>query len=137
MRQLQEKCIEQNMPLRHVFIDLIKAVNTIYRKALCTVLEQTECPRKFVKILQLFHGGLTGQVLTGGNATEPFEISNGVKQGCILAQVLFNIFFTCMMVHAVQDLENGVYVRYRLDGALFDLRRLTAKTKSLFNRIPL
>ena len=34
-------------------------------------------------------------------------------------------------LYAVQDLENGVFIRYRLDSSLFDLRRLTAKTKSL------
>ena len=45
--------------------------------------------------------------------------------------VIFNVFFTCMLSHAVQDLKKGVYVRYRLDGCLFDLRRLKAKTKSL------
>ena len=52
-------------------------------------------------------------------------------QFCVLAPVLFNVFFTCMLSHAVQDLEKGVYIRYCLDGSLFDLRRLTAKTKSL------
>ena len=74
---------------------------------------------------------MTGQVLSGGDATETFKISNGVKQECVLVPVLFNIF-TCMMAHAVQDLGSGVYIQYRLDGSLFDLRHLTAKTKSLF-----
>ena len=117
------------MPLYSVFIDLTEAFNTINRKTLWTVFERTGCPRKFVKILQLFHDGMTGQVLT-----KPFEISNGVKQGCVLAPILFNIF-TCMLAHAVQDLESGVSIRYRLDVSLFDLRRLTAKTKSLFDLI--
>ena len=58
--------------------------------------------------------------------TETFAISNGVKQGCVLAPFLFNIFFTCMLSHAVRDLEKGVYIRYRLDGSL-----LAAKIKSL------
>ena len=38
VRQLQEKCIEQNKPLYLVFIDLTKAFDTINRKALWTVL---------------------------------------------------------------------------------------------------
>ena len=41
------------------------------------------------------------------------------------------LFFTCMLSHAVQDLEVVVYIRYHLDSFLFDLRRLTAKMKSL------
>ena len=76
---------------------------------------------------------MTDQVFSNGNVTNAFVISNGVKQGYILAPVLFNVFFTCMLSHAVQDLEKEVYIRYCLDGSLFDLHRLTAKTKSLQN----
>ena len=38
---------------------------------------------------------------------------------------------SCVLNHATRDLEQGVYLRYRLDGSLFDLRRLTAKTKTV------
>ena len=49
----------------------------------------------------------------------------------MLSPVLFHVFFTCVLNHAIRDLEQGVYLRYRLDGSLFDLRRLTAKTKTV------
>ncbi|KAL8611278.1 hypothetical protein ACOMHN_013709 [Nucella lapillus] len=74
---------------------------------------------------------MTGMVLSGGEASKPFEITNGVKQGCVLAPVPFNLFFTCVLSHAVRDIEDGVYIRYRMDGSLFDLRRLSAKTKTI------
>ena len=131
VRQLQEKCIEQNKPLYLVFIDLTNAFNTINREALWTVLERIRCPPKLVSMIRLFHDGLTSQVLSNGNVTDAFVISNGVKQGCVLPPVLFNVFFPCMLSHAVQDLEKGVYIRYCLDGSLFDLHRFTEKTKSL------
>lgn len=75
-------------------------------------------------MIQFFDDGITSQVLSSGD-TETFEISNGVKQGCVLAPV----FFMHMLSHADRDLEKGVYIQYRLDGSLFDLRRLSAKTK--------
>ena len=65
-----------------------------------------------------------------GDASTHFVIANRMKQGCVLASVLFILFFTCMLSHAVKNLEERVYVRYRLDGSLFDLRRRKAKTKT-------
>ena len=102
--RLQEKCIEQNKPLYLVFIDLTKAFDTIKREALWTVLERIGCPPQLVSMIRLFHDGMTSQVLSNGNVTDAFVISNGVKQGCVLAPVLFNVFFTRMLSHAVQDL---------------------------------
>lgn len=52
------------------------------------------CPRKFTILVQLFHDNMTGQVLSNGDYTDSFIISNGVKQVCALAPVLFNLFFT-------------------------------------------
>ena len=97
VRQLQEKCIEQNKPFYSVFIDLTKAFDTINRETLWTVLERIGCPPKLVSMIRLFHDGMTGQVLFNGNVTDTIVISNGMKQGCILAPVFFNVFFTCML----------------------------------------
>lgn len=38
-----------------------------------------------------------------------------------------------MLLYVIKELDLGIYIRYRLDGLLFDLRRLTcrAKTKTL------
>uniref|UniRef100_A0A5F8H1G2 RNA-directed DNA polymerase n=1 Tax=Monodelphis domestica TaxID=13616 RepID=A0A5F8H1G2_MONDO len=130
MRQMQEKCLEQNLSLYIVFIDLTKAFNTVNKDALWVILSKLGCPAKFIKLIQLFHVDMTGEVLSGGETSDRFNISNGVKQGCILAPVLFNLFFTQVLRHAVMDLNLGVYIKYRLDGSLFDLCRLTAKTKT-------
>ena len=89
------------------------------------------CPTKFVNLICQFHDNMTGQVLSDGEASESFSIFNGVKQGCVLAPVLFNLFFSCVLNHAISDLEQGVYLRYWLDGLLFDHRRLTAKKKTM------
>ena len=130
VRQVQEKCVEQNMDLFAVFIDLTKAFDTVNRQALWTILLKLGCPDKFVNIIRQFHDNMTGQVLCGGDISESFDICNGVKQGCVLAPVLFNLFFTCVLNHAIKDFSNGVYLRYRLDGSMFDLRRLSARTKT-------
>ncbi|KAL8561420.1 hypothetical protein ACOMHN_037317 [Nucella lapillus] len=131
VRQVQEKYREQNVDLYAVFIDLTKSFDTVSRVALWTVLQKLNCQRKIVNLIRLFYDSMTGMVLSGAEASEPFEITNGVKQGCVLAPVLFNLFFTCIISHAVRDIEDEVYIRYRMDGSLFDLRHLSAKTKTI------
>ena len=60
--------------------------------------------------------------------SEPFPITNVVKQGCVLALTLFSM----MLRQATENLDDheAVYIRYRLDGTLFNLRRLQAHTKT-------
>ena len=67
--------------------------------------------------------------LSGREASETFEILNRVKQGCMLAPVFFNLFFTCVHSPDVRDIEHWVYLNYRLDGSLCNLHALVAKTK--------
>ena len=56
-----------------------------------------------------------------------------MKQGCVLAPTLFNIFFSTMLKQVIKDLDDdgAIYIRYRLDGSQFKLMRLHARTKTL------
>ncbi|XP_076062477.1 uncharacterized protein LOC143037806 [Oratosquilla oratoria] len=110
MRQVQKKYIEQNMDLYAVFIDLTKAFDTVNREALWVILSRLGCPDKFGNLIREFHNKMTGHVLSGGEVSEPFNIRNGVKQGFVLAPILFNLFFTCVLNHAFRDLDLGVYL---------------------------
>ncbi|XP_076442022.1 uncharacterized protein LOC143281001 [Babylonia areolata] len=130
LRQLQEKCREQNMGLYAAFVDLTKAFDTVCRDGLWKVLTKLGCPPKFLAVLKQLHEDQRGQVKCGGELSEPFPIGNGVKQGCVLAPTLFAIFFGLMLREAKEYLLEGIYIRFRTDGSFFNLRRLLARTKT-------
>ncbi|KAL8611454.1 hypothetical protein ACOMHN_014509 [Nucella lapillus] len=69
VRQVQEKCKEQNLDLYAVLIDLTKAFDTINREALWKILQKFGCPDKFTNMIRLFHDNMTGLVLSGGDAS--------------------------------------------------------------------
>ena len=132
LRQLQEKCKEQNKGLYITFVDLTKAFDTVSRKGLWQILERLGCPPKFLNMIIQLHENQQGRVRYNSDFSEPFPIDNGVKQGCVLAPTLFTIFFSMMLKQAMEEFNNedAVYIRYRTDGSLFNLRRLQAHTKT-------
>ena len=131
IRQIQEKCIEQHRSLFMVFIDLAKAFDTISRALLWDMLRRFGCPPKFMAVVEALHDGAMVRVLGEGQMSDPFEVSTGVRQGCVIAPVIFNLFLAGVMMAAKHGInpEDGVPVTYRLDGSLFNLRRLKAPTK--------
>ena len=75
------------------------------------------------------HDGMQAGVQNDGEYSEPFPVTNGVKQGCVMAPTLFSIMFSAMLTDTFQDVEAGFPIRYRFDGKLLNLRRLQAKSK--------
>ena len=128
-RKLQEKCQEQNMDLYMTFVDLTKASDTVSREGLWKIMAKFGCPAKFIAIVQQFHDGVLARVQNDVEFSDSFPVTNGVKQGCVLASTLFSMMFSAMLTDAFKDSDNGIPIRYRFDGKLFNLRRLQAKSK--------
>lgn len=127
LRQLQEKCREQQMPLYISFIDLTKAFDLVSRDGLFKILPKIGCPSKLLGLVTSFHVDMKGTVQFNGSSSEPFSINSGVKQGCVLAPTLFGIFFAMLLKHAFGASTEGIYLRTRSDGNLFNLSRFKAK----------
>ena len=72
---------------------------------------------------------MQGTVQYDGSTSDPFPIKSGVKQGCVLVPTLFGIFYSLLLSYAFTQSEDGVYLHTRRDGNLFNLARLSAKTK--------
>ena len=63
--------------------------------------------------------------------SKSFGVNMGVKQGCVLAPVIFNLFLVAatLVFHHNISAADGVCIKYRLDGSLFNICRLQAVTK--------
>ena len=70
------------------------------RPTLWKALQFYGCPEKLVRIIQMFHDGMTGKVTIGDSTTDPFSINHGVKQGCVLAPTLFTMYLVAVLVSA-------------------------------------
>ena len=62
--------------------------------------------------------------------SESFSVTNGVKQGCVLAPTLFSIFLSAMLDEAFRDKGIGVYIPSRQSADLFNVAHFRVKTKT-------
>ena len=135
VRQLQEKSREQGQHLYLCFIDLEKAFDCVPREALWKVLRKLGCTEKFIRLLRLLHDDMQCCVAVEDDQSSFFSVTCGVKQGCVLAPTLFALYFAVVVREVLNSSPEGVRIRYRTDGKLFNLNRLKATTKVSYAHI--
>ena len=104
----------------------------VLRDLLWNILRKFGCPLTFIAILQQFHTGMCAQVVMAGSQSFCFPVEMGVKQSCVLAPIIFNLLLVAITLASHCDLRSSdcVGIEHRLEGGLFNLRRLQAKTKT-------
>ena len=121
-QQQQEKYCEQHQDLYMAFVDLTKAFDTVNRDLLWNILLKFGCPPTFIAILQQFHTGMCAQVVMAGSQTSSISVEVGVKQGCVLASTIFNLFLVAISLASHCVLQSDcVGMEYHLHGGLFKL----------------
>ena len=99
VRRLQELGQARKIPLYMCFIDLQKAYDSVDRELLWVVLVvRFGVPEKTLTVIHQFHEGMRARVGTDdGEHSEWFDVTQGLRQGCVLPPLLFNIFFLSLI----------------------------------------
>ena len=97
VRQLMEKSWEHNSKVFLTFIDLKKVYDSVPREALWMALRKLGVPEENISLIQSFHLGMKAVIRLESTSIEEISVENGLRQGCCMAPVLFNLY-TCLVV---------------------------------------
>ena len=97
LRQLMEKTREQRNNMYIVFVDFVKAFDTVNRELLFSILGKLGCPPKLIRIIKKLYSDVHARLIVDGELTKAFEYNCGVKQGCKLAPTLFGIYAAVLL----------------------------------------
>jgi len=112
LRQLAEKCRIAERPLFAVYVDLVKAFDSVPRPLLWDALTRRGCPPKLLTVIRKFHDGGKAFLRESDQLHGPISVLSGVRQGCRMAPGLFNIFFDCVIeISKLKPLDVGSLVR--------------------------
>nr|VZI29457.1 unnamed protein product [Spirometra erinaceieuropaei] len=115
--------------LYSTFDDLTKAFDTVNREGLWKIMQKFGCPERFTQMVHQLHDGMMARVTDNGAVSEALAVTNGVKQGCVLAPTLFSLMFSAMLMDAYRDENPGIGIAYRTDGHLLNQRWMNFRSR--------
>ena len=101
LRQLSEKIIEYNKDLNLVFVDQEKAFDRVNREKLWRVLHQYSVKGQLLDNITALCS--MSSVRKPKGLTSWFEVTSGVRQGCVLSPLLFIVYMDIITKEANPD----------------------------------
>ena len=92
LRQLSEKVIEHDRGPNIVLVDQEKAFGRVNRDKLWQTLEPYNIQGQPLDTIRAIYANSMSTVRTFGEHTDWFDITSGVRQGCVLSPLLFIIY---------------------------------------------
>lgn len=141
LRILCEKYLQHQQDLYHVFIDFKKAFDRVWHAALWATMRKYNISANLIRVVEHLYNKATSAVLLNGTTGEWFRTTVGVRQGCLLSPILFNIFLERIMTDALEEHKGTVSIGGRtitnlrfaddIDGLAGDEQELENLVKAL------
>ena len=88
----------------------------MHRESLWRILRAYEIPQQIIDIIKSFYNNFTYRV---SNSETSFEVKTGVRRGCTMSAMLFNMTIYCVMRRTTDDQSWGI--RWTLLSTLEDV----------------
>jgi hypothetical protein len=111
LKTIVKKYITQNKKLYTCFVDLEKAFDSVWRKALLHKIKKLGITGKIFDIIKSIYDTTTYSVIiNGGKITPKSSSSRGIKQGDTLSTLLFNIYINDLPEYLSNDPNDPVII---------------------------
>ena len=116
LRNIIEQCTEWQRQLYVNFVDFEKAFDSIHRESIWQILRAYGIPQKIVQLIKSFYANFS---CTVGESELSFKVTTGVRQGCVMSAILFNLVIDWVLRKTTEDSQRGI--RWTLFSNLEDL----------------
>uniref|UniRef100_A0A034VWX2 LINE-1 reverse transcriptase-like protein n=1 Tax=Bactrocera dorsalis TaxID=27457 RepID=A0A034VWX2_BACDO len=118
LRVIVEQSAKWRTPLYLCFIDFEKAFDTLKHDAIWRALVCKGVPEKLINLIKQLYSGACCRVRCGNILSSGIQVRTGVRQGCVLSPLLFNLVLDLAMRQAC---ANNRGISWGLSGSLEDL----------------
>lgn len=99
LRLIVEQSTEFRSPLYLVFVDFERAFDTLNHQSMYKVLQAIGIPHKLISLIQHLYKDSSSKILHNNQKSRSISIKTGVKQGCLMSPLLFNLSLDWVLKH--------------------------------------
>lgn len=107
---LTQRCRDMNVDVFACFIDYKKAFDCVTHQKIINILKSTGIDAQDLKIISGLYGQQTATVKVEGCTSEEIAIRRGVRQGCVLSPLLFNLYSATVFNEALENTRAGIKI---------------------------
>ena len=107
---LVQNCYDQRKNVCLCFIDYEKAFDRVQHHKLMQLLKRLDIDHKDIQCIEKLYWNQTAQIKLSNTMSNPIQVRMGVRQGCVLSPLLFNLYSEAIFQEALEDVEMGVKV---------------------------
>ena len=113
-RQLIEKAREYSLPMYLCFVDYEKAFDNVRWPKLWETLNELGVPPHLISLIKTLYEASEAVIKVENTLSDKCRIRKGVRQGCILSPLLYNVYSEVVMRRVLEDWNGGVKIGGRL-----------------------
>lgn len=107
---LMQRCLDVNQDIYICFIDFEKAFDRVQHEKLIEILQRKNIDTRDIRLIANLYWGQTARVRLDDYLSENIEIQRGVRQGCILSPLLFNVYSETIFEEALAEGDEGIKI---------------------------
>lgn len=107
---MSQRCLDINQDIYACLIDYNKAFDRVRHDQLIEILLRKKLDLRDIRIISNLYYDQKVIVRVEDRTYEEIEIRSGIRQGCILSPILFNLYSKSIMNKALDDQSKGIKI---------------------------
>ena len=113
-RIMMEKHLQHKKELFHNFIDFKKAFDRVWHDGLWHPLRSFGIEEGLVQMMESLYSSASSAVLLNNDVSNYFRTTVGVRQGCLLSPILFNLYLENNMRETLHNFKSTISIGGRI-----------------------
>ena len=107
---LAQRCMDMNIDIHVCYVDFEKAFDKVRHEKLVQILQAKNIDKGDLRIITNLYWNQRAQIIVDNEKSSEMNIKRGVRQGCVMSPLLFNVYSESIFEEALLSENEGIII---------------------------